>query len=64
MGNKRVLFDKGGLYLWSKMLIFSRKVFLKKFRAQFYEASDKSCPKMIYNTEVPISFLELKLCET
>ena len=39
------------------MLIFSRKLFLKKFRAYFHEAYDKSCPKINRNSEVPISFL-------
>ena len=28
------------------MLIFSRKLFLKKFRSHFHEASDKNFPKM------------------
>ena len=46
------------------MLIFSRKLFLKKFQAHFYEAYDKSCPKMNRNSEVPISFLELNPCKT
>ena len=49
----------GGLYLWSKMLIFSRKLFLKKFRAHCHEASDISCRKMNRKSEVPISFMEL-----
>ena len=31
---------QGSLYLWCKMLIFSPKLFLKKFRAHFHEASD------------------------
>ena len=44
--------------------IFSRELFLKKFLAHFLEASDKSCPKMNRNSEVPISFLELKLFQT
>ena len=39
------------------------KLFLKKFRAYFYEASDKSCQKMNRNSEVLISFLELNPCE-
>ena len=34
----------------SKILIFSRKIFLKKFRAHFHEVSDKSCPKMNRNS--------------
>ena len=42
------------------MLIFSRQLFLKKFRAHFHEASDKSGPKTNRNSEVPISFLELQ----
>ena len=46
------------------MLIFSRKLFLKKFREHFHEASDKSCAKINRNTEVPISFLEFKPCKT
>ena len=47
-----------------KMLIFSRKLFLTKFQAHFNEAADKSYPKMNHNSEVPISFLELKPCKT
>ena len=46
------------------MLIFSRKLFKKKFRAHCHEASDKSCPKMNRKSEVPISFMELKPCKT
>ena len=53
----------GGLYLWSKLLIFSRKLFLKKFLAQFYDVSDKSCPKINRNSDVPISCLELQSCK-
>ena len=45
------------------MLIFSRKIFSRQFRAHFNEASDKSCPKMNRNSEVPLSFLELKPCK-
>ena len=47
---------KGGLYLWSKMLIFSRKLFLKKYRAHFHEPSDTSFQKMIHNSGLPCHF--------
>ena len=45
------------------MLIFSRKLFLKKFRAHFHEASNKPFQKMNRDLEVPISFIKLKPCE-
>ena len=45
------------------MLLFSRKLFLKKFRAHFHEASDKRFPKMNPSLQVPILFLAL-LVET
>ena len=41
-----------------------RKLFFKKFQVHFNEASDISCPKMNRNSEVSISFLELKPCKT
>ena len=50
--------------IWSKMLIFSRKLFVKKFRTHFHDASNKSCPKINRNPEVPKSFLELKPYKT
>ena len=46
------------------MLKFSRKLFLKKFRAHCHEASDKCCPEMNPDSEVPMLFLELKSCKT
>ena len=39
------------------MLIFSHKLFLKKFLSTFHEASDKPFQKMNRNLEVTISFL-------
>ena len=44
------------------MLIFSRKLFLKEFRAHLHEAADKPFPKMNRNLEFPISFFKLKPC--
>ena len=45
------------------MLIFSRKLFLKKFQAHFHEASGKPFPKMNRNLEVPVSVFKLKPCK-
>ena len=46
-----------------KLLIFSRKLFLRKFRAYFHETSDTPFPKINRDLEVPFSFFKLKPCK-
>ena len=44
--------------------IFSRKLFLKNFRAHFHEALEKLFSKMKRNLAVPVSFFMIKPCKS